>query len=201
MISFACPFCRHSVKCPDSFAGGRGRCPSCKQKVDVPVASTLAGEAPANLPVEVPVRPIVIVEQSYPPADYRACPFCGEQILSVAKKCKHCNEIIDVSLRQMMAAAAAAQPIAEPDTKPCDFCGERIQLVARKCRYCGEVLDPELRAASEAKARKRERKREQAPSINVYNTATATQTSSCLHGCLALVVALAVVWILFAVLL
>lgn len=25
---------------------------------------------------------------------YKACPFCGEQILSIAKKCKHCGEFL-----------------------------------------------------------------------------------------------------------
>ena len=28
-----------------------------------------------------------------------SCPYCGETILAVAKKCKHCNEIIDPALR------------------------------------------------------------------------------------------------------
>ncbi len=32
-------------------------------------------------------------------AQFKDCPFCGEQVLHVAKKCKHCGETIDVVLR------------------------------------------------------------------------------------------------------
>lgn len=39
------------------------------------------------------------------PGETAACPFCGETILAVARKCKHCNEILDPQLR------AAAQPM------------------------------------------------------------------------------------------
>jgi predicted RNA-binding Zn-ribbon protein involved in translation (DUF1610 family) len=40
--------------------------------------------------------------------ELKACPFCGEEILAVAKKCKHCGETIDVTLR----AAEEAQRYA-----------------------------------------------------------------------------------------
>lgn len=40
---------------------------------------------------------------------YRSCPFCGEQVLEVAKKCKHCRETIDVTLRAAEEAKRAAE--------------------------------------------------------------------------------------------
>ena len=30
----------------------------------------------------------------------KQCPYCGEEILAVAKKCKHCGEILDEDLKK-----------------------------------------------------------------------------------------------------
>ena len=49
----------------------------------------------------------------------KLCPFCGEVILSVAKKCLHCGKWLE---------------------KKCPACSEWIQIDAKKCRYCGEWL-------------------------------------------------------------
>ncbi len=42
-------------------------------------------------------------------AEYKSCPFCGEQVLTVAKKCKHCGETIDVAMRAADEARRAAE--------------------------------------------------------------------------------------------
>ena len=50
----------------------------------------------------------------------KSCPYCGEEILATAKKCKHCGKWLE---------------------KKCPQCGEWINAEAKKCRYCGSWLD------------------------------------------------------------
>ncbi len=53
----------------------------------------------------------------------KACPYCGEEILAVAKKCKHCGEWLD----------KPKQP-----QKSCPICGEAIDAEAEICPFCKE---------------------------------------------------------------
>ena len=52
----------------------------------------------------------------------KACPYCGEEILSTAKKCKHCGTFLE---------------------KQCPECGEWIKIEAIKCKHCGAWLNDE----------------------------------------------------------
>ena len=35
------------------------------------------------------------------PDKYKVCPFCGETVLKVAKKCKHCHEMLDSEISEV----------------------------------------------------------------------------------------------------
>jgi hypothetical protein len=44
----------------------------------------------------------------------KASPFCGEAVLAIAKKCRHCDETIDVALRAAEEAKRAAERTETP---------------------------------------------------------------------------------------
>lgn len=61
----------------------------------------------------------------------KKCPFCGEEILATAKKCKHCKQFLP----------SDNENTTEQTTKTCPFCGEEIMATAKKCKHCGEWLE------------------------------------------------------------
>jgi len=48
------------------------------------------------------------------PGETAPCPFCGETILAIAKKCKHCNEILDPALRVAVQPVVNLHPLVRP---------------------------------------------------------------------------------------
>ena len=54
------------------------------------------------------------------------CPYCGEEILAIAKKCKHCGEWLD------------QQPAKEFIS--CPACGEQVEKGTVICPHCQEPL-------------------------------------------------------------
>ena len=88
MIPVKCPHCEKAVLANDSYAGRTIKCAGCGHWITVPGASASVPDAQK---------------------DTKACPFCGEQILAVAKKCKHCGEFLDDSIRAAQGVRVASE--------------------------------------------------------------------------------------------
>lgn len=55
----------------------------------------------------------------------KRCPYCGEEILAIAKKCKHCGEWLD-------------KQVVNKQKKACPVCGEMVDVDLETCPFCNE---------------------------------------------------------------
>jgi DNA-directed RNA polymerase subunit RPC12/RpoP len=107
-VAVVCSNCSGKLKVPDNLVGRSVKCPRCSTAIKVPGKATAP---PARQEPEP--EDLAPVEQASTQAT-QDCPFCGEQILTKAKKCKHCGETIDVTLR---AAEEARRESRKPTRK------------------------------------------------------------------------------------
>lgn len=84
-FKFSCHHCKQSLAAPEEMMGQATACPACGQTVHIPEPVRRTSPTPPPLP---------------PKEGTKACPFCGEAILTQAKKCKHCGEFLDGELRK-----------------------------------------------------------------------------------------------------
>jgi hypothetical protein len=99
-IQCSCPHCQQHLEAPAEMAGQTVDCPGCGKQTILPSPVSIVAPAPGK----------------EPGSQYKACPFCAEQILSNVYLCKYCGEFLDgrkgVTLK---ATNAPPAEFAEPE--------------------------------------------------------------------------------------
>ncbi|MHB1423063.1 MAG: hypothetical protein ACYC3I_07690, partial [Gemmataceae bacterium] len=118
----ACSHCGGSMTWNDRLAGQMVGCPHCNANLQMPSHPLSSFPPPAVRPVPVavvytPPAQVVTVDVAHTEA-MKECQFCGEFILAIAKKCKHCGETIDVTLRMAEEAKQMAKEAKQMANRP-----------------------------------------------------------------------------------
>jgi DNA-directed RNA polymerase subunit RPC12/RpoP len=88
-FKFKCPHCQQSLEAATDMSGSDVQCPVCGNTIVIP--------EPVKVPSIPPPPDTTIIPQcddwELPPR-YKICPFCAEEIMRNAIKCKHCGEYL-----------------------------------------------------------------------------------------------------------
>lgn len=100
MITFTCPYCATKFKARDEHAGKKTKCRCCGKTIQVPAAHEPAPVDSDKL-LDPPQKSTHVLGKTETPQatalrrDTQKCPYCAEEILADAKKCKHCGEFLN----------------------------------------------------------------------------------------------------------
>lgn len=88
----------------------------------------------------------------------KTCPYCGEEILDKAKKCKHCGEWLNKD----------EEKDEEKVMIPCPVCGEMVEEGISQCPYCHESLVENAQEPTEEAIINSEREKEPRSFFDYY---------------------------------
>ena len=109
-ITITCPGCNQLLEVPEDLLGQIVECPACNQSLQLPdpVPEASAASLKKKIVMQERKKPTRITSslnkmipspsprRAAPQEMHKDCPLCGEEILSVAVKCKHCGSDLSV---------------------------------------------------------------------------------------------------------
>ena len=86
LIHFKCSQCKQELEAPEIMRGKTILCHHCQSSVTVEMTEHQPEASEEEESIQFRLK-----------KETKDCPYCGEEILEVAKKCKHCGEFLDTS--------------------------------------------------------------------------------------------------------
>jgi ribosomal protein L37AE/L43A len=120
-FKFKCPYCKQPLAASEELFGQQINCPSCNGAIAVPNPEP---------------RKIVTPQQEH--SQTKTCPFCGEEILLSAIKCKHCGEFLDGRKRNV--PPQSIQTKQAPGIPTCQQCGGVMKKTVISSGNCTGIV-------------------------------------------------------------